>query len=145
MSKSFAAAFLFLTLLLAAGACEEEPVAPKEVVTEYVLDAVNGEPPPQVIFENETGQLIMVEGQMAFFDNDTYIQQINFEQVMTGGETIVQTSRICEGTFDAEDAHLILTEEDCDDRVYEATTTAETLSYLFSEGVEVTWRVDADS
>lgn len=137
MLRSIGAGALLLGLLAPLMACGDEPTALGEVLFEYALTAINGEAPPRVIFENETGRLLMNEGQMALSDTDRYVQQINFTQILS--DTEVRTSRICEGTYTLAGTSLVLEEEECDGQVYQATLVNDTITYTFSQGVELTW------
>lgn len=127
-----------LVLVTVSAACDDDTVDPPAVEAEYVLELVNGEVPPQVVFENENGQLLVVEGQMALMDDGQYLQQINFEQVLADSK--IRTSRICEGSYTLSASELVLTETGCDERVYHATVEDDRVTYEFSTGVEMTWR-----
>lgn len=143
MLRPIRAGVLLLALGASVTACGDNPAGPGDLHAEYQLTAINGDEPPQVIFENEEGQLLITEGQTALFERDRYIQQINFTQVLT--DTEVRTSRICEGTYTLQGTSLVLEEDDCDKRVYEATLMGDTIIYTFTEGVELTWAILPES
>ena len=128
-------------ILVMAG-CDSNPVESLPDITgTYTLVAVDGDPPPAVLYEDDEILFEIVSGTLVLSSSDTYSEPVTLrftDKVNGVSETAVETDT---GSFTVTSATTVtFTSSDPEIGSYTATISGNDITYNLGGGTQVTYR-----